>query len=295
MRLAYLISAHTQPDLLVRLVHKLQSPNAIFLIHVDKKSNPNIFNQMQEGLKNFSNVRFLERNEVYWANFGIVQATLKGIRELVTKNISFDYAIYLTGSDYPIKTNGAIEDFFSQNRENSFISWKSLPDHEWKAIAWVEHWHYRIGNRWFIFPLYERKRFNGLVKAINHLFPTKRPFLPNMKQYGGSSYWNLTREAVYYIYDYISCHPDFVRFFKSTWIPDELFFQTLLLNSPLKDKIINDDLRYLDWSNHGSHPAILRQNDFGNLSTSPKLFARKFDMNVECDILDMIDKNLLQE
>ena len=50
-------------------------------------------------------------------------------------------------------------------------------------------------------------------------------------------------------------NPDYVRFFEHVFVPDELFFQTIIMNSPLRDTVENDDLRYLDWSREPA-PAV---------------------------------------
>lgn len=77
-------------------------------------------------------------------------------------------------------------------------------------------------------------------------------------------------------------------------VPDEIFFQTILLNSSLASDIVNDDMRYIEWKdpNSGS-PSVLDMNDFPGLANSPKLFARKFDEEVDVEILDRIDHEIL--
>ena len=83
-------------------------------------------------------------------------------------------------------------------------------------------------------------------------------------------------------------------FFRRVLIPDELFFQTILLNSPLRDRIVNDNLRYMDWSRPNVPlPAVLGTGDLPQLQQSPALFARKFDVTVDSAILDMIDERIL--
>jgi hypothetical protein len=60
--------------------------------------------------------------------------------------------------------------------------------------------------------------------------------------------------------------------------------------------VINDDLRYLDWENPNPNvPATLLKNDFDKLATSSKLFARKFDMARDLEILDLLDQKLLDK
>ena len=72
---------------------------------------------------------------------------------------------------------------------------------------------------------------------------------------------------------------DYVRFF-NVLIPDELFFQTLIMNSTLRDSVVNDNLRYLDWSREPA-PAVLGVGDVDRMLGSDKLFARKFDETVD--------------
>ncbi len=80
-----------------------------------------------------------------------------------------------------------------------------------------------------------------------------------------------------------------LKFFKHVKIPEEIFFQTVLLNSSLKSRLRNDSLRYIVWST-SRHPAILRKQDFERFMETDKMFARKFDMTVDEGVLDMIDQ-----
>lgn len=55
---------------------------------------------------------------------------------------------------------------------------------------------------------------------------------------------------------------------------------------------MNDDLRYLEWRrpNVAGGPAVLGKQDFNRIMSSSKLYARKFDMNRDAQVLDMIDR-----
>jgi len=141
----------------------------------------------------------------------------------------------------------------------------------------------RILNRYVCFPTSSR-------------FPIKRKFPRGFKPFGGSSYWCLPRECIEYIYKLTTRNRAFVNFFKYVDVPDEIFFQTIILNSPLERMAVNDNLRYLEWNDPDSgSPAVLRKSDFGKLLSSPKLFARKFDVHVDADVLDLIDREILGE
>jgi hypothetical protein len=125
-------------------------------------------------------------------------------------------------------------------------------------------------------------------------WPIKRKFPEGFRPFGGSSYWCLPRECIQYIYDLTIQQRAFVEFFKYVDVPDEIFFQTIVLNSPFREMAVNDDLRYIDWKDpEAGSPGILLTSDFENLVASPKLFARKFDVRVDPEILDLIDQRIL--
>lgn len=282
MKIAYIISAYKYPEQLIRLIDRLNTDRAHFFVHLDKKTDDQIYFHLVDRLKHLPNVHFLERHKCYWGDFGHVKASIKGIKEIFKNNISFDYAVLLTGQDYPIKSNSQIESFFHQNEGKSFIQYFALPFEVWPkgGLDRIENWHLNLFNK--------------------HLtIRGKRKFPNGLKPFGGSSYWCLSRECVQYIYDFVNHNEDYVRYFNSVYIPDEIFFQTILLNSPFKDNLINHSLRYTKWApktaslkERGS-PKILGKNDFEEMANSQNLFARKFDLTKDADVLDLIDEKLL--
>ncbi len=85
-----------------------------------------------------------------------------------------------------------------------------------------------------------------------------------------------------------------MRFFSKTYITDEVFFQTLLLNSKYKDEITNNNLHLIDWSGPVDFPTIFKSKDINKIMASKELFTQKFDMTKDKAILDKIDKNIAQ-
>ncbi len=283
MNIAYIISAYKLPDQLVRLVSKLSNDRSYFFIHVDKNTDESTYRRMVTLMGGFANVHFLKRHRHDYGGFAHVEATIKGINALFQRRIAFDYSILLTGQDYPIKSNHYIHDFFLKHTDQSFMDYFPLPTEYWDrgGTDRIESWHLRIGRRHFRVPARSRL---GLM----------RRFPAGLQPFGGSAYWCLSRQCTQYVHDFIARSPSYVRFFKHVDVPDEMFFQTIVLNSPFKDHVVNDDLRYLEWRNPAmaGGPAVLGREDFDKIATSPKLFARKFDITQDATILDMIDTNL---
>ncbi|MGF1567826.1 MAG: beta-1,6-N-acetylglucosaminyltransferase [Nodosilinea sp.] len=283
MRISYIISAYKYPEQLVRLVRCLNEVDANFLIHIDKKSNNKVFSIAQKELSDLKNVTFLERHSCYWGDFGHVQSTIKGIQAICDQQIDFDYLFLLTGQCYPIKPKQEIKHFLKNHHDYSFMDYKIIDSYRNKKR--VERWNIRLFSRFYVsFP-------NRYIPI-----PVKRSYPESVEFFfKGSSYWCLSREAVAYLQNFLSAdsprNKQLINFFRGVYIPDEIFFQTILINSPLKDKIINENLWYIDWPS-GSYvpsPRVLDESYYYELVSSPKLFARKFDMERSPKILDLLD------
>lgn len=298
MRIAYIILAHQYPEQLVRLISRLNTETTSFFVHIDQKTSDEIYHQVTTHLSDLPNVYFLQRYKCYWAEFGPVKATLEGIKEIVNQNIPFDYVSLLTGQDYPIKTNKQIEEFLQKNQGKSFIAYEPLPRAVWGGNGGfdrVNYWHFRVFSRRVSFPPKPSSQSRvSLLRSLLNFLPFRRKFPENFKPFGGYPYWSLSRECVEYINDFVSNNHDFVNFFKYVHAPDEVFFQTVISNSSFKESVINDNLRYVSWPKpHSRHPETLTKNDFDKITKSAKLFARKFDMTKDADILNMIDQKIL--
>ena len=301
MNIAYLITAHKNPHQLVRLVERLNAEGTSFFVHVDKATDEPTCRQMVNGLRHLPNVRFLRKRFKchYMTLFSAVQAVIQGINELLSSGTEFDYVIYLTGQDYPIKTNRQIRTALKNAKGRSFVSHLPLPFEGThpaggriiQNASRIECWHAHVFGRYVRLPLRNGSR---LSRGVNLLIPKKRQFPEGFQPFGGWAYWCLARQHALYIHHFVKSHPEFVRFFRFVKSADEICFQTILLNSLFKERIINDDMRYVDWSTDDCHPKLLRRDDLDKLKESPKLFARKFDVSVDAGILDLIDERILK-
>lgn len=302
MKIAYLIQAYKYPQQLLRLIKKLDSKDSRFFIHIDKKSDISVF---KSTLREFSNskIKFISRREDgRWGRMGIVKATLHGIREVAQSSERFDCMRLLSGQCYPIKSAVSIHNFFEENSDKSYIFYFPLPSKSWEkergGLNRIERYHFYF-KRGRIFPSDEApktvqgKIFHNILKLY---FPLPRVFPNYLKPYGGSSLFSLTPVTLKYILDFVDNHPDYIKFHEYSLLPDEMFFQTILLNSnneKMLSDIVCNDLLYVDWTKPVKPlPAILKKEDFSAIISSNKLFGRKFDSTVDSEILDMIDEHM---
>lgn len=268
MKIAYLILAHKNPQQVKRLIKSLKGD---VFVHIDRKRN------LQEFYIDSDNIHYLNnRVKVNWGGYSIIEATLRLIKYAKETSI-YDYYILLSGDDYPIRKLDEFSAFLSKNIEYSFMEYDKF-DEKW-------HWLKYRYERYYVF---ENPNILGrIVHRVLNMIIRKRTMYKGMIAYKGSQWWCLNLVCIEYILKYISENKSVIRFFKHTRIPDEMFFQTILLNSRLKDKIINDNLRYIVLE--GRHPETLLKKDFEEIITSNKFFARKFDINIDNEILDLLD------
>lgn len=281
MKIAYLINAHKNFKQLERLVARLNYDGADFFIHIDRKTDDTNFTLLLDALSIFKPTWVADRVDIAWARFSQVEATINGLRTILQSNKSYDYINFISGEDYPIKSNDYIADFFSKNNGYEFIGHFDPVSEGWaEGMARFQ--------RYWLDVVVKNGRIRCLLQRAADFFP-KRKIPKGYKAYAGSQWWSISSDCARYIVDFVDSNQSFVNFYKLTACPDEMFFQTIVMNSIYKTNVYNDNLRYIDWSEGQSHPKILTKNDFCHIKSSTGLFARKFDSNFDEEILDMID------
>jgi hypothetical protein len=310
--------AHDQPDHLHRLVKALDCDGVRFFIHIDKKVNLSAF---RPEILEKENVHFLRaRFDVAWMGFSLVESTVMLMREASQKR--FDYCVYLSGSDYPIKSNMFIKNFFETSTKEYIGFWRLEDRPSWKHKI---KYFYPIdlvpiyGHSKHIEKSYWRRLFWGRFFKYRWLMP-KRRYLKGMIPYGGADWFSLSYGCVAYILRFVQDNPGFVNFYRYTHSPGEMFFQSIILNSEWAVRVQNFDaymewtsvtsnkdklkeesmlaedsfhLRYIDWSADRETPAILDERDWHGIQNSSNLFARKFHPIRSAKLLDLIDQELL--
>lgn len=307
----YLIASHTKPEQVIRLVKTIQlnSPDSYILIHHDYSSSvlePSVFRQMDNVhiLKNFS--------PVIWGEFSLVDMELRCIDWLLTHSIQFDWLIFLSGQDYPIQPLSETEKFLSNTEYDGFMEYFLATEPPIESSECGLRWKRDTGLKRFFYHYYKLPNLSNLNRAffkLGRLINQRQPFLTLLADrngpklgvrcasapfdstflcYAGSQWHTLSYRCIQYIHDFVQLNPDFVQHYKKTLIPDESFFQTILLNNN-QLKIFNDNKRYICW--HESKPSVLRIQDFDRLIASGKQFARKFDLSVDPQIFDRLDQH----
>ncbi len=311
MKVLYFIQSHKNPEQINRLVHTIRksSPDSYILVSHDFRA----CDLDVTPLRNLAGVEVISGIGGR-VDFSIIQGYLNAVDWLFSHNIEFDWLINLSGQDYPTQPLPQIERFLEQTKYDGFLDYFNAL-HEptrWGIKNTRERYLYQYSYPPISVPRLLKKFINRSGVIINNAQPllrmsckfdrlmvgmlaTSPPFNENFLCYVGSYFHTLSKKCVQFIYDYANKNTKFVDYYKKTCVPDECFFQTILVNSGLF-KLCNDSKRYISFSNNcrDGHPRILTIEDYPEIIQKDVHFARKFDPVQDSRIIDMLDARILQ-
>ncbi|MBL7719752.1 MAG: hypothetical protein JNL72_12995 [Flavipsychrobacter sp.] len=281
MKIAILILAHKNPGQLRLLVNRLKQDFEVYL-HFDTASS--ISSEITEE----EHVHILQqRYRTSWGSFNIVLAELELLRSALSHNC--DYYMLISGQDLPIKSNKAIATFVEQHYADH-IECHPLPLDYWGAQGGLE----RMTLYWESTAMHDTvinlpvRAAMKVVRGVQKILGLKRKV--KSKLYGGSQWFNLTRETVKSVLSFIDENPWFLKQFHHSRASDELFIQTAVMHvaQTITNSRDSRHYRYFDWKTGPTYPRILSMNDYQSFMSSENLFARKFDEKVESTVIHRV-------
>jgi hypothetical protein len=284
MRVAHIILTHKNPVQLARLIKTMQHPQFDFYVHADTKLSDDDLKKIKE----IPNVTMIKaRIECNWGGFTLLKAIFSSLSEVLASGVRYDFVNLLSGQDYPICTPQKIYDFLEQKQGKNFISFDQSHDSEWWKTAANRYERYHFTDLKF------KGRF-FLERILNMITPARK-FPEYSALYGGnkSTWWTISADCAIYLNKKFNESPKLHTFLQYCWGTDEFVIPTFIMNSAFKDHVINDNMRYIDWSEGKASPKLFDLSDFEKISSSDMLFARKFDTEYNEAILDKIDEQLL--
>ena len=291
---AYCIIAHNDPYCLQTLINLIDDPrNDIFILY-DKKCNKNQFADIDA---RFSNIIFpKEEIDIYWGHYSQICAELILFETVLNQNSNYKYIHLLSGVDLPLHNQDYIHSYFNDlPNGTNLIGFAKGSENEADLKNKTEYRHilmkyYKDRNiiRKSICSVV-RKTWLSIQKALKLKVDWTGYHLAK-----GTNWVSITQEFASYL---VSEKDSIIRKFKFVRCADEIYKQTMAMSSEFKDTImLMDDeykgcMRMIDWKR--GRPYIWRITDIDEIMRSDALFARKFqtdiDMNVINRIFDLLD------
>ncbi|MEA5592808.1 beta-1,6-N-acetylglucosaminyltransferase [Rivularia sp. UHCC 0363] len=306
MKICYVIQTHQNAEQIYRLVDRIQKSkieNQIIISHDFGKCDLD-----EVGFQNLG-IKVLKNNGGKRGDFFVIKSYLNAIKWLIDNRVEYDWLIYLSGQDYPIKPIAEIEHFLSETNYDGFMEYFDVfsPESHWSMQEGKTRYLFKYNNINLlkIFPNWA-KQLLVPIKIINRLQPfvrinlayemfgirRKSIFNANFVCYGGSSFTTLSQKCVDYLHNFCENHPEVIEYYKRVCNSDESFIQTILLNSKKFD-LYNGNQRYFDFSKtKNGRPKVLTISDYDAIVQSNAHFARKFDISKDSKILDILDREI---
>jgi hypothetical protein len=313
--IAYVVLAHHQPALCRRLIHALASGTSRVFVHVDARVDEAPFR-----IERSEAVFLRKRIAVNRGGWSLTAAMAKGLEAAYTGSDA-RYFVFLAGTDYPIRSAEQIHGCLRERYPTNFINfYPMLPGSS--GLANLLRYHF-VDQAYRLERLLGGRRdandreapFERLTARLNEWLPA-RTFPPEAIPFRGSDRWCLNRGTVEHILRHWN-GPEgkaYRRYFSISWGSDEMFFQTVVFNSPWAEQCAmydsdtvqrmitgelpawKDEVRpyfhYIDWDPAREDPAVLDERDFAQLQATPRLFACKFLESKSGALLDRIDREL---
>ncbi len=260
MKIAYCIVCHKFTPVLAELVRLAGGSNDVY-IHVDAKVPLDAFAPLH------GEANFLEdRIRVEWGRYSQIEATLRLLD--ATRARECDYIALVSGDTLPLRTDADIKRFLWDNRGCEFLFEGALQSFHASRVRYRYPGGDPRGSRWMAL----RRRLK--------LLPHNKYFESLPPLHFGSNWFVITPSLRDWIFDYLGVHPEFTEAFRYSHCGDELFFATLVANSPFAGNRDQRRYMYADWTTGPQYPRTLDESDFPRLEQAARqegmLFARKF-------------------
>lgn len=268
-KIAFILLCHKDPDAIIAQAKQLTAAGDFLAIHFDANAGDPAFAAIKAALSNNPNVVFAKRVKCGWGQWSLVQATLHALTAATDAFPRATHFYMVSGDCLPIKSATYARQMLAQ-RDVDYIESYDFFDSDWIKTGFREE---RLIYRHVFNERTQPRRFYAALNLQQKL-GLSRNIPDDLQVMIGSQWWCLRRQTVEAVLGFIQARSDVVRFFKTTWIPDETFFQTLVRHLVPGREIENRTLTFLMFSDYGM-PATFYNDHYDLLLAQDGLFARK--------------------
>ena len=294
---AYIIIVDKHPWQVNVLLELLDHKRNDIFIHIDAKSKLEPSDINISGLS--STVRIYKEIKVYWSDISLTEVELFLLRKAREVDC-YEYYHLLSGSDLPLKNQSDILEFYDSNFGKEFVEYQipgrflSKPYYSRVKYYHLFSKHYRHTGHFRLVKDYLFVAIEYFAMFLQMLLGINR--IKGLEFARGSQWFDITDKLAAYV---LSKQEWIMKQFKMTRASDESFLPLLVHNSHFRNKLyiqsfngdMHANMRFIDWSR--GEPYTFCSSDFSELMSSDLLFARKFNENIDKEIIIMIKNHIL--
>ncbi|MDA9019826.1 beta-1,6-N-acetylglucosaminyltransferase [Flavimaricola sp.] len=269
-KIAFILLCHKDPDAIVLQARQLTAVGDYISIHYDARAPKETYDRIRAELSGNPNVTFpRKRIKCGWGEWSLVQATLHAVEAAVQAFPRATHFYMVSGDCMAIKSATYAHRFLDQE-DVDYIESVDFMEGDWIKTGFKEErliyrhfFNERTQKRLFYWSFWAQRRL-GLTRSVPD----------DLEVMIGSQWWCLRRRTIEGILELLKQRVDIVRFFRTTWIPDETFFQTVVRLLVPDPEIRNRTLTFLMFTDYGM-PVTFYNDHYDLLLGQDYLFARK--------------------
>jgi len=269
-RIAFILLSHKDPDAIIQQARRLTAVGDFMAIHFDARAARADYERILDALKDNPNVVFARRRiKCGWGAWSLVEATLLAVQAAVDAFPRATHFYMLSGDCMAIKSAEYTHRYLDLE-DADFIESEDYFTSKWIKTGFKQerliyrHFFNERTHKWWFYTSFEWQKRLGLKRAVPG----------DLQMMIGSQWWCLRRRTIEAVLRFCTERPDVMRFFRTTWIPDETFFQTIVRHIVPEREIRARTLTFLIFSDYGM-PTVFYDDHYDLLLSQDYLFARK--------------------
>ncbi len=269
-RIAFILLCHKDPAAVIDQARRLTAAGACMAIHFDANAPADDYALIRTALADTPSVVFAKRRlKCGWGEWSLVAATLEALKAAEAAFPEATHFYMISGDCMAIKSAEYAHEFLERD-DADYIESFDFFESDWIKTGLREE---RLIYRHFFNERRHRRLFYASFNLQRRL-GLKRRIPEDLQIMIGSQWWCLRRRTIESVLDFCRQRPDVLRFFRTTWIPDETFFQTLVRHLVPGVEIRSRPLTFLMFSDYGM-PVTFYNDHYDLLLGQDFLFARK--------------------
>ena len=231
------------------------------VIHVDKAVPGKVYDAFVQSLADVPNLKFCKRYRCEWGTWGIVAASQAASEMMLASFADVRHVYLASGSCLPLRPVQELINYLAARPRTDFIESATTADVPWTVGGLDEE---RFTMR-FPFSWKQHRYLFDKAVAVQRAIGYKRKMPNGIIPHMGSQWWCLTRQTLSAILQDPD-RPEYDRYFRHVWIPDESYFQTLARQYALKIESRSLTLSKFDFQGkphifYDDHLQLLRRSD----------------------------------
>jgi hypothetical protein len=288
MTVAYVVLSHRNPPQVLRLVRVLtEGPSAQVLVRHDGRRST----LLPAAIEAAGGKAIEDDLDFEWGGPSQLELILGCLGE-ARRRLDPDWTLILSGQDYPLRPMPEIEAELDRSESDARIG--AVREVETRRPANDDEFYLRCRYRHYARPgalpdMPRSPRPLTYTRAVPPLVGIRRLGPAPLRFYASADWLTLGRRALETLLD-AGRDRRLMRHFHRVAVPSESFFASVLLGDP-DLTVEHDHRRFARFSRPGApHPDTLTSADLDGVLASGADFARKFDVELDSEVLDRLDE-----